>query len=57
MWNLKLFNKYTLCSQETSYFFNVGFEDFFSIYILCSREKNYVFSILDKKKFDLNTST
>jgi len=51
MWNLKLFNKYTLCSQETSYFFNVGFEDFFSIYILYSREKNYVFSILDKKKF------
>ena len=43
MWNLKPFSIYTLCSQEKSYFFNVGFEIFSYIYTLCLQEKNYIF--------------
>ena len=57
MWDLKLFNIYTPCSQERSYFFNVGFKALWYIYSMFIRKKIMFFQYGIRNFFDLNTST
>ena len=48
MWDLKPFDKYTLCSQEKSYFFNVGFKALLYIYSMFKEKK--LCSMFTRKK-------
>ena len=47
MWDLKPFNIYiyTLCYQEKSYFFNMGFEALSYIYSMFTRKKLSFFNV------------
>ena len=56
MWDLKPIDIYTLIFPRKSYFFNVEFEVISYIYCLFTRKKLCFFNV-DKKLFDLNTST
>jgi hypothetical protein len=55
MWDLKLINIYTLCSQGKGYLFSMWDLKLISIYTLCSQEKNYVFSMWNLKPISIYT--